>query len=321
VIPDLTSTPPMLPPRNPAGHKGTFGTVSVFGGCAMHPHRMAGAVALAARAALRTGCGLARCVAPAELCDVILAACPSATCRPILQQADGDLDRNDTAAAMEQASDDESTIVLGPGLGTSEGAQHATLLAVQQGECHLVLDADGINCLGLLTDAQESLVAPTILTPHPGEFARLARVLGLHDVTVQRLADDESRLELAVQLAQRIGAIVVLKGQGTIVTDGHRAYRNATGSSALATAGTGDVLAGTIAALVAQFVPAAHAPRPWPMPPLPADASRPWTLFEAACFGVHAHGVAADLWCAQNRAAAGLLAHEVADLLPAAMRA
>lgn len=305
--------PPLpLPPRNPAGHKGTFGTVSVIGGCAIHPHRMAGAPALSARAALRTGTGLARLVMPAALCDIGLTVCPSATARPIRQLDDGDLDRNDLAAAMDAARFDQHVMAVGPGLGTGEGAQHAVMLAVGQGECHIVLDADGINSLGLLTDLQDTLVAPVIMTPHPGEFRRLARVLEME----QPIDTAEQREQAAGEMARRLGCIVVLKGAGTVVTDGHRMYINPTGNAAMATAGTGDVLTGIIAGLAAQFVPPPSEPRPWPMAPRPADPSRPWSLFDAACFGVWLHGAAGDAWCQNRNAPAGLLAEELADAVP-----
>lgn len=304
---------PKLPPRTPAGHKGTFGTVSIFGGCAVHPHRMIGAPALTALAALRTGAGLAKLVLPASLCDTAIALCPSATARPVLQLESGDTDRSDLAAAMDAARFDAHVLAVGPGLGTAEGAQHAVLLALQQAECHLVLDADGINCMGLLPDLQDSITASAILTPHPGEFERLAAVLQME----RAINTDEARQSAAEEMARRLGCIIVLKGAGTVVTDGHRCYINASGSSVLATAGTGDVLTGIIAGLVAQFVPEPSEPRPWPMPPKPADPTRPWSLFDAACFGVWLHGTAADVWCAARGATAGMLAEELADAVPA----
>lgn len=306
-----------LPPRIPAGHKGTFGTVSIFGGCAVHPHRMIGAPALTARAALRTGAGLAKLVLPASVCDTAVALCPSATARPVLQLEDGDTNRSDLAAAMDAARFDAHVLAVGPGLGTAEGAQHTVLLALQQAECHLVLDADGINCMSLLPELQDTITAPAILTPHPGEFKRLAATLQMQ----QPIDTPQTRQSAAEEMARRLGCIIVLKGSGTVVTDGHRSYINASGSAALATAGTGDVLTGIIAGLVAQFVAEPSEPRPWPMPPKPADPTRPWSLFDAACFGVWLHGAAADAWCAEHGAAAGLLAEELADAVPAVIGA
>ena len=301
-----------LPPRTPAGHKGTFGTVSIFGGCAVFPHRMIGAPALTAHAALRTGAGLAKLVLPASLCDTAIALCPSATARPVLQLEDGDTNRSHLAAAMDAARFDANVLAVGPGLGTAEGGQHTVLLALQQAECHLVLDADGINCMSLLPELQDTITAPAILTPHPGEFKRLAATLQMQ----QPIDTPQTRQSAAEEMARRLGCIIVLKGAGTVVTDGHRSYINASGSDALATAGTGDVLTGIIAALVAQFVAEPREPRPWPMPPEPADPSRPWSLFDAASFGVWLHGAAADAWCAHRAATAGLLAKELADELP-----
>jgi len=309
----MKQSPPVdlakLPPRTPAGHKGTFGTVSIFGGCAVHPHRMIGAPALTARAALRTGAGLAKLILPASVCDAAIALCPSATARPVLQLDNGDTDRNDLAAAMDAARFDAHVLAVGPGLGTAEGAQHTVLLALQQAECHLVLDADGINCMSLLPELQDSITAPAILTPHPGEFKRLAGVLLME----QPIDTAAQRQNAAEEMARRLGCIIVLKGSATVVTDGHRSFINTSGSAALATAGTGDVLTGIIASLVAQFVAEPSEPRPWPMPPKQPDLTRPWSLYDAACFGVWLHGAAADAWCAADGVSAGLLAAELAD--------
>lgn len=307
---------PVLPPRDPAGHKGTFGTVAVVGGCAAGGSRMSGAPALVARAAFRAGCGRVVAMVPEPLAAEVLTACPSATSRPVAVLADGQMVTTDLADALDVAWEQAMTLAVGPGLGTGDSAQHATLLAVQQHQCNLVLDADGINCLAQLPDVQDTLVAAAILTPHVGEFTTLCRALQLGWGAERPLESDQARLDAATELAQRLGCIVVLKGQRTVVTDGLRSFVNPSGNAALAVGGSGDVLTGVIAGLTAQFVPPPRPSRPWPMPPLPPEPGKPWTLFDAACFGVWAHGAAAERWCAVNHARAGMLAHELADSMP-----
>jgi ADP-dependent NAD(P)H-hydrate dehydratase len=132
-----------------------------------------------------------------------------------------------------------------------------------------------------------------VLTPHPGEFARLAAMAGLRESAT----DPATRVQAAAALARASGTVVVLKGHGTVVSDGVRFYVNDTGNAALATAGTGDVLTGLIASLIAQGL----------------------NEFDAAVLGVWAHGAAADRWVADRHATAGLLARELADELPAVL--
>jgi len=310
---------PPLPSRLRDSHKGTFGTVVVVGGsCGGAPHSptMLGAPALAGLAALRAGCGLVKLCVPTPLIVPALALCPSATGLPIPVDAFGAIEPHLASAAIDRAVAEASCIVIGPGLGSGPGADAAALRAIQQDEVALVIDADAINALGNIREFMRDFRAAAIFTPHPGEFKRLVAALGLGG----DLGLAQSREGAAQQLAQRLGSIVVLKGVGTVVTDGHRVWTNTIDHPCLATGGTGDVLSGLIGGLIAQFVPT-----PQQMlfkakvAQMPTPPGRPLDLYDAARIAVCAHGVAAQMWAESHRAAAGLIATELCELLPAAL--
>jgi NAD(P)H-hydrate epimerase len=292
---DQSPLPP-LPARDPRGHKGTFGTVAVVGGCAHEDARMIGAVALVATGALRAGCGLARVVTPAPILSTVIGLCPSATGVPLPVDAAGRLQPHEAAAAIDQQVGTTSLLVVGPGMGLGDGSRAAALRAVQQEDIPVVIDADAINNLADFPELSRDFRAAAVLTPHPGEYRRLAESLRLdHDPT-----HDATRPDAAASMAQRLGCIVVLKGSRTVVSDGQRTWVNSTGHAALATAGTGDVLSGLIAGLAAQFVP------------------KKIDLYDAARLAVAAHGLAAEAWVRRHGAPAGLLAMELAAEIPAA---
>lgn len=293
-----------LPRRDPRGHKGTFGTVSVVGGSAESPRRMIGAPALAALGALRAGAGLVRLVMPAPILDAGISICPSATGRSIPIDHEGCILGHEAARVIDEQSADCDCLVIGPGLGESEGARAAAIRAVQQEACPVVVDADAINRLAEVPELARDFHAAAVLTPHPGEFRRLAAALRI-------LADpthDDERSGAAEALAQKVGCIVVLKGPGTVVSDGQRTWMSAAANPALATAGTGDVLAGIIGAFIAQFVARAGSPSP----------AKPLDHFAAACLGVATHAMAAEMWVAERGASGGLTAEELAAQVPRA---
>lgn len=295
---DLVDRLPELPPRDPHGHKGTFGTVLVVGGhLGVDGERtMLGAPALAATAALRGGAGLATLAMPEELLAAGLTLCPAATGVALPAQADGRLDPSAAAERIDAAMAGASAIVLGPGLGQGFAEQQVVVRLLAQAEAPIVLDADGLNALASLPDAARDIRATVVMTPHPGEFARLAAAVGMNATGT----DPARRVDEAAELARRYGAIVVLKGAGTVVSDGLQAWTNATGNAALATGGSGDVLAGLVGGMIAQF---ARGPRPGR------------ALFDAVCLAVHVHGRAADRWAARH-GTAGLLPADLAAEVP-----
>jgi len=311
--------PPPLPPRDPAGHKGTFGTVAVVGGYAGPGSRMIGAPCLAAVAALRAGAGLARLVTPEPILADALTVAPSATGIPIPTDDSGEIVPHEAAAVIDSLARSCDCLAIGPGLGRGDGPRAASLRAIQQEEVPVVVDADAINNLAEVPELGRDLRAAAVFTPHPGEFRRLTEAMGLKDA----LGLDTSRENAAERLAQRLGCIVVLKGAGTVVSDGLRTWTNTSGHPCLATAGTGDVLTGLIAAMIAQFV---APPSPFPLPEkvramMPKPAGKPLDLFDAVRLAVYAHGKAGERWAASHDASGGLLAMELADELPATLEA
>lgn len=238
---------PRLPRRPREAHKGTFGTVLVVAGS----ESMLGAAVLAATAALRGGAGLVRVAVPRALQPFVAAAVPCAT---TVARAGAPL-----RAALAHAS----ALVVGPGLGATPATRRLVRAILRAARVPVVLDADALNVLAPLRRPLRTR-APLVLTPHPGEAARL---LGTTAARVQ--ADRAAALR---ELCARSGGVVVLKGARTLVGDGQEVFTNRTGNPGMATGGSGDVLAGLLGALLAQGL----AP------------------FAAARLGVHAHGRAGD---------------------------
>lgn len=259
-----------LRPRAHASHKGSFGDVAIVGGA----QGMAGAAVLAARAALFAGAG-----------RVYIAALD-----PALR-----FDSSQPELMFREAAQFESSgavLVIGPGMGDSALATRLLAKAID-GAAPLVLDADALNVLAGSADLQARLAArsaPAILTPHPLEAARL---LGVTAALIQG-----DRLAAARELAARLGKVVVLKGSGSVIADDSgKVVINPTGNPGLATAGTGDVLAGLCGALLAQA----------------------WPARDAALAAVWVHGTAADRLVAQGIGPIGMSAGELAPALRAVM--
>jgi NAD(P)H-hydrate epimerase len=277
---DQVTAIPAPPARPDDAHKGTFGTVIVVGGCAT----MIGAPAICATAALRGGVGLCKIATEPRVLPFVLSVQPSAT----------GIELGDDATVIDHADPaGRAVLAIGPGLSTAQRAAGLIepLLFAPHHARPYVLDADGLNLLAE-TGRRLNNGVPRVLTPHPGEFRKLAQPLGItHDST-----DETQRPDAAGELATLHRSTVVLKGHRTVVSDGQRVFMNDTGNAALATAGSGDVLTGLIAALLAQGMDA----------------------FDAAVLGVHAHGLAADNW-AQQFGASGMTAMDLAERAPAAL--
>jgi NAD(P)H-hydrate epimerase len=264
------------PPHRPTdAHKGTFGHVLVIAG----RQGMSGAAVLAGLGALRGGAGLVTVAAPISIQPIVAAAEPSYLTYGCPEDGEGGLCDAAGPALLERALS-LSAIVLGPGLGQSPGVGHVVRLLVTKCARPMVLDADALNVISRAPEFDWSAAGARIVTPHPGELARLTKA-----ATSQIQA---ARAERAAEFARRHGVIVVLKGAGTIVTDGQRTAVNATGNSGMATGGSGDVLAGLIGALLAQGL-------------APYDAAR---------LGVHLHGLAGDL-AATELSGPGMIASDL----------
>lgn len=304
---------PTLPPRRADGHKGTFGTVCVVGGQASPPRVMLGGPALSAIAALRAGAGLAVLAVPEPIMNESLAVAPSATGLALPVDENGVINPSEAARVLDEYAALPDCIALGPGLGADVPQQQLVVGLVSQDEWPLVIDADALNALAALPDFHQDLRAPAVLTPHPGEYRRLAEALRIDADPV----DPDRRADAAEQLAQRLGCVVALKGPGTVVTNGHETWINPSGNAALATAGSGDVLTGLIAGFVAQF-----------FKPHMGVGSRQITpqqqggmsLFDCARLGVWVHGLAADRWV-ERHGPAGMLATDLCDEIPDVLQA
>ncbi len=276
---------PILPPRPRDGHKGTFGKVLIFGGSP----GFSGAPALAGKAALRSGSGLVRVAVPKSVQPIVACLDACYTTLGLPEDSAGQMDASGASLAAQAASEHD-VICFGPGAGTGPGVREVLLHLIAKPNLRMIIDADGLNTLALSGDWIAKKKATIILTPHPGEFARLWKGLCRDPLP-------KDRREQAAALAEQIGGIVVLKGAGTVVADGKQLYINTTGNPGMATAGSGDVLSGVITAL----------------------AGHGMSDFDAAAAGVYVHGLAGDL-AAQDLGQISMTAADVIDYLPAAFR-
>lgn len=278
-------TVPRLPPRPAEGHKGTFGKVLVVAGS----RGMTGAAVLCGTAALRGGAGLVQVACPRDVQDVIASGNPCYTTLGLAMGRGGTFDPQ-TVDEIIRAAEQSTVIALGPGVGSRpDVGDLVRAVLIRLRDKAVILDADALNVLPLTPESFRTRPGSSIMTPHPGEFARFCRT---NAAGVQA-----NREQLAVNFARTWNVVLLLKGHGTIVTDGTRMFTNPTGNPGMATGGSGDVLTGLIAALVGQGMPA----------------------FDAACFGAWVHGRAGDLAAAEvgqvSMVATDLLRH-----LPRAIR-
>jgi ADP-dependent NAD(P)H-hydrate dehydratase len=280
----LITTVPRLPPRAADSHKGTFGKVLVIAGS----RGMSGAGVLSASGALRGGAGLVQAAAPDTVVETIAAGNPCYMTIPLPPDGQGRLARAALPRLLEAASG-ASAVVVGPGLGQSEDVAAVVVGLIAEVDRPLLIDADGLNVLGANPDVLKQRRQPFVLTPHPGEFARLS---GSETRAVQA-----NREERATAFARTFGGVLVLKGAGTVVTDGRQVYINTTGNPGMATGGSGDVLSGLVGALLAQGMEA----------------------FAAAVLGVYLHGLAGDL-ARDDRGETSLIATDLLEYLPMAFR-
>jgi NAD(P)H-hydrate epimerase len=303
---------PSMPHRPSDGHKGTFGTVCVIGGQIGPPRVMLGGPALSALAALRCGSGLAVLALPEPMMLSALTIAPSATGLALPVDRRGALVPSAAARLLDEHGQGFDCLAIGPGMGADPPQQQTLIRLIARDDVPLVLDADALNALAAATDFQGDLRAQSVLTPHPGEYRRLAKALGIEADPV----DPDTRPEAAQLLAQRLGCVVVLKGAGTVVSDGIETFVNPTGNVALATAGSGDVLTGVIASFVGQFF------RPSlgvGSRQITAEQQGGLSLLDCARLGVYVHGLAADRW-ASKRGNAGMVAADLLEELPMTLR-
>lgn len=272
-----------LPERPGGGHKGTFGHVFVVGGSP----GFTGALKLAGLGAARAGAGLVTLGVPESLMTIVGAQLLECMTFPLPESSAHGLALGGLDTALEFASNKEA-VVLGPGCSRHPDTCAFVLEFVRKCPAPMVVDADGLNNLSSNIDVLDDAQSPVILTPHPGEMARLT---GKSTSEVQ-----SDRAGIARAFAKNHGCTVVLKGEGTIIASpGSDPYINPTGNDGMGTGGTGDVLSGVIGGLLAQGLPIA----------------------DAAIAGVYAHGLAGDI-AAGRKGRRGMIAGDVLEALPEA---
>ncbi len=274
-----------LPARAVDAHKGNFGHALVIGGSV----GKTGAAAMAAQAALRIGAGLVTLAIPSSLNPIMEQKLTEVMTVPLPETSSQTLSLAAEKALMDIAQD-KSVIILGPGLSTHPETQELVRKLLHALRPPLILDADGINALAGDTDSLARVKTKLVLTPHPGEMARL---LG---TTSQKVQSD--RLGIVQSFAKRYNVCLVLKGAHTILADPNGPlFINPTGNEGMATAGTGDVLAGMLGGLISQGLD-------------PLQASK---------IGVYLHGLAGDL-VAAHKGAMGMIAGDLIECIPLAIQ-
>ena len=269
----------LLPDRNPWGHKGNFGKLLLLCGSRGYT----GAAFFAAMGALRSGAGLVFLGVPESIYGIEAVKLNEPVIFP-LPDAGGRLSADAVPEILTRFPQMDAVLV-GPGLGQSEGTLAVVRAVLEKAECPVVVDADGINVLSAHRDLLRGRKSPTILTPHDGEFARLGGVIG------------EDRMAAAAALAEELGCVVLLKGHETCITDGTDGYLNPTGNPGMAVGGSGDVLAGVITALLGAGL----------------------SPLEAAACGAWLHGAAGDR-CAAELGQYGMLPTDMLSALPRLMK-
>ena len=269
----------ILPDRKKDAHKGDFGRIFLLCGSRGYT----GAAALAAMGALRSGAGLVYLGVPESIYAIEAVKLTEPIVFP-LPDADGGFSSK-AIKPVSKLLPKMDAVLIGPGLGQSEGVDDLLCSVLHEFSGPVVVDADGINALARHMDILRERHHPTILTPHPGEFSRIGGDLS---------KDPEAA---AVGFAREYGCILCLKGHGTVITDGERCYYNPTENPGMAVGGSGDVLAGIIVSLIGQKIG-----------PLEATACAAWL-----------HGAAGDK-CAEKMGQYGMLPSDILEVLPQLMK-
>lgn len=248
---------------------------------------MAGSISLSSMACLRSGAGLVTVATPAACQPTVAGFEPSLMTIPLPCDNEGRV-ASAALARIRELANRATVIACGPGLGRSVEVTAVVAALYSELKQPMVVDADALNALSTLPEALKNHAGPRVLTPHPGEFARLVH---------QPKLPPEDRTAAAVALAERTGAVILLKGHPTLVTDGGRESFNTTGNPGMATGGTGDILTGVIAALLCQGL----------------------SPLEAAQLGAHVHGLAGDL-AAEKFGQVSMIASDLLACLPEAFQ-
>lgn len=266
-------------------NKGTLGSLLCICGC----YGMAGAAIMAGKAALRCGLGLLKTALPKSIYPIAAGAIFESVFFPLEETPDGKISKCNIDFLLCEA-ENSSAVLIGCGLSVCDNTEELINSFIENCTKPLVLDADALNCVAKNTDILKKAKAPIIITPHPGEMARL--------VKSTPKAVNENRAEIAADFAKEYGVVTVLKGSGTIIASPEgRVMINRTGNSGMATGGSGDVLAGMTGSLLAQGANA----------------------FDAASAAVYLHGLSGDI-AAEKLGKISMLPTDLIDEIPQAFR-
>ena len=275
---DKKSIASLLPERPKRSNKATFGKVL----CAAGSYCMSGAAYLSAKAAYRTGAGLVKVLTPEENRVIIQTSLPEAL---VSVYDRNDFDENIAAEAVKWAD----VVAVGPGMGTDDTAKRLLCAVLKNSVKPVIIDADGLNIIAADPKLWDIVPKGSVITPHPGEMARLC------ECTVEEILGDVSGI--CQGFARSRGVVCVLKDHHTAVSDGRDIYINFTGNSGMATGGSGDVLTGMIAALMAEGM----------------------SPFAAAAIGTRLHGAAGDA-AAEELGEYSVMASDIIDGIPKAIK-
>jgi ADP-dependent NAD(P)H-hydrate dehydratase / NAD(P)H-hydrate epimerase len=275
----------LLAPREREGNKGSYGYVLVIGGSL----GKAGAAAMAGFAALRAGAGLSAVAVPLSVLTTVASFHPEVMTEPLAETKDGTISLRALGPGLDALLEQKTVIAIGPGISRNSETAEFVRTVVKSRQKAMVVDADGLNAFEGATDDLNGAGRTLVITPHPGEMARLT---GLSIAEIQG-----NRLQVARDFARKHGLIVVLKGHRTLIAapDG-TVWVNATGNPGMATGGTGDILTGIAAGLIAQH---------------------PQRALEATALAVYLHGLAGDLAC-ESVGEDSLVATDLVRFLPEA---
>lgn len=276
---------PLIKPRLAESHKGTYGHVLVVGGSI----GLTGAVVMTANAAIRTGAGLVTAAVPESLLPIVHSNLVEVMTSPLAETRQSTI-ALEAKPALENLLGTVSVCAVGPGMGRYPEALAIIDYIIERAGVPIVIDADGLNALEKNMSILKDRQVPIVITPHPGEMARLT------GKTIAEIQAD--RLNIAIEFAQEWGITVVLKGNNTIIaTANGEAYININGNPGMATAGSGDVLCGMIAGLIAQGL----------------------NPVEAAYTGVFLHGATGDR-VAEEKGQKGMIAGDLINTIPDILR-
>lgn len=266
-------------------NKGTLGSLLCICGC----YGMAGAAIMAGKAALRCGLGLLKTALPKSIYPIAAGAIFESVFFPLEETPDGKISKCNIDFLLCEA-EKSSAVLIGCGLSVCDNTEELINSFIENCTRPLVLDADALNCVAKNTDILKKAKAPIIITPHPGEMARL--------VKSTPKAVNENRAEIAADFAKEYGVVTVLKGAGTIIASPEgRVMINRTGNSGMATGGSGDVLAGMTGSLLAQGA----------------------NVFDAASAAVYLHGLSGDI-AAEKLGKISMLPTDLIGEIPQAFR-